>query len=92
MSDVQADNLKKQIKHQRERARLAESAWQYFTQSPEGQKLYSDLAETCGAHTSAFNPKDNFNPNAAAFRDGMRATFLKIEKLIKEHESSKSQP
>jgi hypothetical protein len=93
MSDVEADNVRKRIKEDRERAKLAESAWHYFTQSPEGKNLHRILEHQSGANFSAFSAKDNFNPHGAAFRDGMRATFLVIQNLIKEHESAtKSHP
>lgn len=88
MSDVEADNVRKRIKEDRERAKLAESAWHYFTQSPEGKNLYRILEHKSGANFPAFSPKENFNPHGAAFRDGMRATFLEIQNLIKEHESA----
>ena len=88
MADVQSDNVSRRIAIERDSARLAESAHQYFTRTKEGQKLLAHLEHESGASHAAFNARDSFNPHAAAFRDGMRATYLIISNIIKHHESN----
>lgn len=88
MSDVNADNVAKHIAAKREEARLAESAHQYFTGTAEGKKLLKRLEHETGANFPAFTGKDNFNSHSAAFRDGMRASYLIIANLIKHHQEN----
>jgi len=85
-TDIKADNVAKRIASDRDQARLAESAHTYFKGSAEGKKLFKKIEHESGANFPAFNHKDNFNAHGAAFRDGMRATFLIIQNLIKDHE------
>lgn len=88
MDNVHADNVNKRINSERERARLAESAHAYFTKTTEGKSLLKMLAHDSGSKFPAFSGHDNFNSHSAAFRDGMRATFLIIADLINDHEES----
>lgn len=83
---VHDDNKAKQLELAKKQARLAHSAHEYFTQTEGGKELYRELAFQAGEDVPAFSGKDNFNPTAAAYRDGMRGTFLIIKKLIDHHE------
>ena len=86
--DVHKDNALKHLEAQKKEARLAHAAYEFFEGTTEGKELYEYLAHESGANLPSFSPRDNFNSNAAAFRDGMRAQHLKVQNLIKHHKES----
>ena len=88
MTDVHQDNARKQLKEAKKQALLAHAAYEFFTQTENGKELYEELEFQSGANFCAFTAKDNFNAYSAAYRDGMRATFLIVQNLIKHHEKN----
>lgn len=85
MSDVEQENQRKQLQAAKKEAQLAHAAHEFFTNTEGGIELYKELEFKSGANHPAFSAKDNFNTHGAAFRDGMRATFLQIQRLIQSH-------
>ncbi len=90
MNDVKEANALKILEHRKEVARIGKAAKEFFKDTPQGKELYAKLKEQSGDNHSAFSARDNFNPNAAAFRDGMRATFLIISNIIQEYENERN--
>lgn len=88
MAKVHDDNAKRKLEAAKRQARLAHAAHEFFRASPQGQELFQFLEQQAGSKHPAFSAREGWNPHGAAFRDGMRATFLIIENLIKEYEET----
>ena len=86
MEDVHSANKQRTASAEIEKRDLAEAAHAFFVGTPKGKLLYAELKRSSGHDLSAFSPRDNFDSHGAAFRDGMRATFLLIKKHIENHE------
>ena len=85
MGDVHQDNQQKQLEAAQKQARLARTASEFFTGTPDGQELLKEMEINSGANFPAFSARDDFNERGAAYRDGMRSSFLFINDLIKQH-------
>lgn len=74
MTETQAKKLDHEAK--------VKSAWASIALSPEFQTVFTDLQIRFGFLAPSFSAQDNFNPTAAAVRDGEKNVLRHIAKKL----------
>jgi hypothetical protein len=70
------------LNRERERQRTINAYHRVFL-GPEGQTVMEDLKRSFGTDHQAFAAAQDFNPIAAAIRDGQRGVVLHIEAMLR---------
>ena len=74
MTETQAKKLDHEAK--------VKAAWAALALSPEFQTVFTDLQIRFGFLAPSFSAQDNFNPTAAAVRDGEKNVLRHIAKKL----------
>jgi hypothetical protein len=74
MTETQAKKLDHEAK--------VKTAWASIALSPEFQTVFTDLQIRFGFLAPSFSAQDNFNPTAAAVRDGEKNVLRHIAKKL----------
>ena len=74
MTETQAKKLDHEAK--------VKAAWAALALSPEFQTVFTDLQIRFGFIAPSFSAQDNFNPTAAAVRDGEKNVLRHIAKKL----------